>query len=147
MRSKKSALSKRLSKHTSHPPKHQAHPPLAHAHKVTHKREEQVASSPVSPWKRLLRKVVHVLLVITTVGMTLPQPLHDLYASGMPSVALGFTGSQSSQPLIGENFSFTATFQNSSPVDPGFGPYVDLVFRLMERMETTARVLRMELIF
>jgi fimbrial isopeptide formation D2 family protein/uncharacterized repeat protein (TIGR01451 family) len=53
----------------------------------------------------------------------LGQPAAPAYAAPAPTVAL----SAPSSVLIGENFSFTATFSNPS-VDVGYGPFIDLIF-------------------
>lgn len=78
--------------------------------------------------KHPISRVAQVLLVLAIIIGTIPYAFHSAIANGIPSVALSFSSSQSSQPLIGENYSFTATFQNTSPSDVGYGPYVDLIF-------------------
>ena len=40
--------------------------------------------------------------------------------------------------MIGENFCFTVTFENTG-VDPGYGPFIDLVFPLTDKMVTTGQ--------
>lgn len=45
-------------------------------------------------------------------------------AQPVPSVTL----SAPAAVRIGENFSFTATFDNTSAIDAGFGPFINLIF-------------------
>jgi LPXTG-site transpeptidase (sortase) family protein len=53
----------------------------------------------------------------------LPVPFDRPLSAPQASVSLNFPGSV----LIGEDFSFTATFDNNGS-DPGYGPFIDLVF-------------------
>ena len=46
------------------------------------------------------------------------------YAAPLPSVSLDVPAN----PFIGQNFSFTATFDNTSATDAGYGPFIDLIF-------------------
>jgi fimbrial isopeptide formation D2 family protein/uncharacterized repeat protein (TIGR01451 family) len=45
-------------------------------------------------------------------------------ADPVPTATLAVPG----ESFIGENFTFTVTFDNTSPTDPGYGPYIDLIF-------------------
>ena len=48
----------------------------------------------------------------------------NIKADGVPVVSL----SAPSNVLVGEDFSFTVDFDNTSATDPGYGPYIDLIF-------------------
>ena len=53
-----------------------------------------------------------------------PAPAAANPAAGIPSVALGVPGTV----FIGDSFTFTVTFDNTSGVDAGYGPFIDLIF-------------------
>ena len=76
------------------------------------------------------RKIIKVIVTFTTMFAFLTQPFMNLSTAAVsaqplyvptPTVSLDVAG----QVLIGENFSFTVTFDNSSS-DIGYGPYIDL---------------------
>ena len=76
------------------------------------------------------RKIIKVIVTFTTMFAFLAQPFMNLSTAAVsaqplyvptPTVSLDVAG----QVLIGENFSFTVTFDNSSS-DIGYGPYIDL---------------------
>lgn len=46
------------------------------------------------------------------------------YTAPVPSVTLDIPP----QPFIGQNINFTATFDNTSATDTGYGPFIDLIF-------------------
>ncbi len=58
-----------------------------------------------------------LLLVASMVAVVRPT-----WAAPVPSVSLAVPGSV----LIGDPVSFTVTFDNASPTDAGYGPYIDL---------------------
>ena len=43
------------------------------------------------------------------------------------------------EAMIGENLSFSAAFSNTSPTDPGYGPYIDLIFPVHRRRRRRRR--------
>ncbi len=57
-----------------------------------------------------------ILFVFTIVSAVNAAPL--------PSVSLDVPA----QPFIGQNINFTATFDNTSATDTGYGPFIDLIF-------------------
>lgn len=62
-----------------------------------------------------------MLIVIALVAAVAAAPAA---AAPIPDVTLGLPATT----FIGEDFSFTATFDNASLADPGFGPFVDVIF-------------------
>lgn len=64
------------------------------------------------------------LLFIFSILFILSIGLSPGYAAPVPSMSLAVPP----QPFIGQNFSFTATFDNTSATDTGYGPFIDLIF-------------------
>jgi uncharacterized repeat protein (TIGR01451 family)/fimbrial isopeptide formation D2 family protein len=62
-------------------------------------------------------------LMIMLAFFTLSAP-GNIKADGVPVVSL----SAPSEVLVGEDFSFSVDFDNTSATDPGYGPYIDLIF-------------------
>jgi hypothetical protein len=74
-----------------------------------------------SVWRRML-SVVSLLMTILWAGpfyIAPAQPLLD----AIPTVSLGVPG----ETMIGEDFTFTATFDTPAGADPGYGPFIDLI--------------------
>ncbi len=65
------------------------------------------------------RPVVRALALIGTLLVTW---VNAVTAAPVPSVTLNVPSS----PMVGEPFSFTVEFDNTSPTDVGYGPYVDV---------------------
>ncbi|MCX6072591.1 MAG: hypothetical protein NTU91_17355, partial [Chloroflexi bacterium] len=76
-----------------------------------------------------LRRVLFwgaALASLTSLLVPPPVAMARPHAAPIPSAAL----SVPTQTLLGENFTFTVTFDNADPVDTGYGPYVDLYLPL-----------------
>ena len=53
-----------------------------------------------------------------------PSPAAANPAVGVPAVSLGLPATV----FIGQAFTFTVTFDNTSATDTGYGPFIDLLF-------------------
>ncbi len=85
---------------------------------------------PSSSFYRVLRigLIISALLLVTGIGLSLTgrTQASPLYVA-QPLVTLGVPA----QGILGEPFSFTATFDNNyvaPPPETGYGPFIDLVF-------------------
>ncbi len=76
--------------------------------------------------RQALGHMVVILSILLGVmgGMHPRRVLWAAPLAAVPTVTLNVPGAV----FIGENFSFTVTFDNSSPTDVGYGPYIDLIF-------------------
>ena len=89
-------------------------------------------------WKKLLQFIFILIFISTLFGGSQSTLVEARGDSSLPavsgeavpllaplaSVALGVPPSVQ----IGQAFSFTATFDNTDPTDPGYGPFIDLYF-------------------
>ena len=72
-----------------------------------------------------MKKIYYVFILLTLMFFIINPSLG--HSAPVPSVSLDVP----SQPFIGQNFNFTATFDNTSATDTGYGPFIDLIFPLI----------------
>ena len=78
-------------------------------------RQRHLLLSSETRWGQVLPLLLFGILVVTSL---------QTYAAPVPSTALQVPA----EIFIGNPFSFTATFDNTSPTEVGYGPFIDLVF-------------------
>ncbi len=80
---------------------------------------------PMRRAKPLRHLVIILSILLGLVGGIRPgRMIWAAPLAAVPTVTLDGPGGV----FIGENFSFTVTFDNTSPTDVGYGPYIDLIF-------------------
>ncbi len=77
----------------------------------------------------LLKAGLYLLIAVSILGMCLSTP-HSALARPLMDADPGVSVNIPSPVMLGEFFSFTVTFENQTPPgdQPGYGPFVDLVF-------------------
>jgi uncharacterized repeat protein (TIGR01451 family)/fimbrial isopeptide formation D2 family protein len=73
--------------------------------------------------KRFLLALSAIIFLVIIIGAFLWSE-KSLNAAGLPAV----TVPASQNALLGSDFTFNASFSNSASSNPGFGPYIDLIF-------------------
>jgi uncharacterized repeat protein (TIGR01451 family)/fimbrial isopeptide formation D2 family protein len=76
----------------------------------------------MASWKSLFYGSGLLLVALVLVWQSAYLPVAS--AAGVPTV----TVPSSRSVLLGTNFSFDAVFDNTSAIDPGFGPFIDIIF-------------------
>jgi len=76
---------------------------------------------------RFIKNISHLPFIPLVIGVILLMAPFASYAAPAPSLTLAVP----SEIFIGNAFSFTATFDNTSPTDVGYGPFIDIVFPII----------------